>query len=90
MEAKRVFTRIRVPVSTLHPIWEEVSFHELTTGDIIKIIDYDDNGKISVDGMDGSKILLIREGPHKYNDNIVIETDEVEGKEEDIMEMLKE
>ena len=75
----------RVDVSLVSgSYWNEISFSELKEGNVFRITDVDDNGKTSIDGEDGKKVLIATSEPYTKNKTYVIEFEEYNGDYENI------
>lgn len=63
--------------------WKEISFSELKKGDIFRMTDLDDNGKISLAGEEG-KIRIAASDPYNNNGVLTIEAEDYEFTEDEI------
>jgi hypothetical protein len=72
----RKIERVEFPLGG-EPGWKDIAFSELEQGNIFKITDIDDNGKIAIDGEDGKKILVATSKPYYKDETLTIETEEI-------------
>lgn len=84
MYGYRKVERVAVPLAG-RKHWEEIAFSELREGDLFRLTDLDDNGKVSITGEDGTKIWIATSQP-KVNEQEVygLEAEPFEGTEEEI------
>lgn len=65
--------------------WDEVGFSELVENDIFKITDFDENGKVSIDGEDGTSRFVATSNPYMGEDEFTIDMNEIEISDDELM-----